>query len=179
MAEERHHNILSRKERAYEARIADLERQVSDQHADVESAKAAASKLMGQNRSFAASDSDIVMWFDTRAKAWYEWAKDAAYPNVQHFKDLSQAEAEEVKPLLSQFIAFRDGDFPMDLLDSKPNRIVYVLLHGILANFIASEIFKRPLWILEALQIARTVRLSEPTMTTSMTRLHEFLLDSK
>lgn len=137
----------SEKEAEYEAKIEGLERRLYDQQEAVESAKAAASLIMEQNRSFTLSDDEVSLWFNTRARSWYEWAKEAAHRD----SDLVREKYEEIHAHLQKFVVEQNGDIPGVLWKAKPKRLPYLLLHGMVANFICTEIFKNPFWILEAL----------------------------
>lgn len=162
----------SEKEAGYEAKIGSLERRLYEQQEAVESAKAAASMIMEQNRSHTLSDDEVSMWFNTRARSWYEWAKEAAHRDF----DLVHEKYEEIRANLQKFVIEQDGDVPGALWKTKPKRLPYLLLHGMVANFICNETFKNPFWIVEALPLGDESGGMPTGMQQAVAELNEILL---
>ncbi|KAF3770179.1 hypothetical protein M406DRAFT_320240 [Cryphonectria parasitica EP155] len=105
--------------------------------------------MMEQNRSFATSDSDIVQWFANRSSAWYGWAKDTAPGNKQQCFNRPEEEIQELMAQLKTFMVLAaDGKTPAEL--DREKKLPYILLHGMLANFICAEIFANPFSILDS-----------------------------
>ncbi|KAG6365979.1 hypothetical protein INS49_000155 [Diaporthe citri] len=162
----------SEKEAEYGAKIGSLERRLYEQHETVESAKAAASLILEQNRSFTLSDDEVSRWLNTRARSWYEWAKEAAHRDFE----LVHEKYEEIHAHLKNFVVEQDGDIPEELWKTKPKRLPYPLLHGIVANFICTEIFKNPFWILDALPAGDESGGIPTGMQQAVAELNEVLL---
>ncbi|TPX16454.1 uncharacterized protein E0L32_003748 [Thyridium curvatum] len=148
--ERRYTNDRRLMEKAYEEKIDGLQRQLLQQSDDIESAKTAVTTFMDQNRSFTASDSDIQSWFEARARGWYEWAKDNAHHNFSLIQSLPPEHAAELHQQCEEFARIENNEFPSCLLKHKISRVPYLLLHGLLANFICNEVFASPLWIVGA-----------------------------
>lgn len=148
--ERRYTSDRRRMKKAYEEKIDVLERQLLQQSDDIESAKAAVASFMDQNRSFAASDSEIQSCSEARARGWYGWAKDNAHRNFSLVQGLPPEHAAELHTQCEEFARIENNQLPPRLLKHKISRVPYLLLHGLLANFICNEVFASPLWIVGA-----------------------------
>lgn len=162
----------SSREAEHEAKIGSLERRLEEQQETVESAKAAASLIMEQNRSYALSDDEVTMWFNTRARGWYEWAKEAAHRDF----DLIHEKYEDIRAQSQIFVGEQNGDIPEELWRTKPKSIPYLLLHGMVSNFMCTEIFKNPFWILGALPGKNEGIEASAGMQQAVAELNEALL---
>ncbi|KAK3369989.1 hypothetical protein B0H63DRAFT_551948 [Podospora didyma] len=133
-----------RQETEYNERIIQLEKEKSEQAANVLDTQSAAKVLMEQNKSSALSDSEIERWFVGKEEAWYGWAKDFTNTNLSRLADISAAALKG----LAKFVAL-DGRLPAELLAEK--RAPYILLHGLVASFICQEAFSSPWWVFDAI----------------------------
>lgn len=170
--EQEYAEAWSSREAEYEAKIGSLERRLEEQQETVESAKAAASLIMEQNRSYALSDDEVTMWFNARARGWYEWAKEAAHREF----DLIREKYEDIRAQSQIFVTEQNGDIPEELWRTKPKSIPYLLLHGMVSNFICTEIFKNPFWILGALPRESEGMDTSTSMQEAVAELNEALL---
>lgn len=140
--------------------------QLEEQKKNIVSAQSAAKTMLEQNRTFASSDSDVSHWFFLRSQTWYGWAKDYAKNSMNQVPEPRSDEGRELLVQLEQFVKLQDGSLPTDLLREK--KLPYILLHGLLANFVCSEIFAKPFSILDSfpqLFIGQDVRAPSKEVT--------------
>jgi hypothetical protein len=122
-----------------------LKREIEAQKDTVRRAQEASQAMMEQSKSFASGDNDVEIWFQGRSRDWYEWARYFAHQDPSRLAAVpSQAWNE-----LTEFVASQDGSLP-DGLANDP-KMPYLLLQGMLANFICKHAFSTPWWIFDAL----------------------------
>lgn len=133
-----------KQEDAYNDRIKQLERENARQEGSIYGAQTAAKAMMEQNKSFAESDSEVKAWFTGKEEAWYGWAKDFAHKEPSRLENLPAEAWDE----FSRFVVLGGKALPLELKGEK--RTPYILLHGMLANFICDTAFSSPWWIFDA-----------------------------
>ena len=98
----------------------------------------------------------INSWFRTRGNSWYEWADDYAYRDLDRIVNLDMIQQRELCRGAKPFVRLTDeGKLPPEMLVDRRINTSQILLHGLLANFIATEIITSPRWIFAALNVNR------------------------
>jgi len=136
---------MRRQELAYNAKITQLEHENARHEKNIVGAQSAAKEMMEQNKSFAVSDSDVRTWFTGHEGAWYDWVKDFVYRRADVVANLPAAAVKE----FAGFVILENGQLPRELL--AETRAPYILLHGLLANFVCKEAFASPWWVFDAI----------------------------
>lgn len=157
-------NDLREREKAYEARIKELEERVARQDEELLQAGAIRSKSESSM-----SNTEISAWFTTRTSAWQTWAEEFAHGDSDRIQSgLHPLQLSEVCESVKSFIRLTDDGKLPDELTSSPNgenrvKTVHVLLHGMLVHFVISEIFRSPFWVFAALS-ASGLELESPSV---------------
>ncbi|KAG9496348.1 hypothetical protein J7337_012935 [Fusarium musae] len=122
-----------------------LKRENKAQKDTVRRAQEASEAMMEQSKSFASGDNEVEIWFRRRSDDWYEWARCFAHQDPLRLAAVSSQAWNE----LTEFVALQDGRLPGGLADDP--KTPYLLLQGMLANFICKHAFSTPWWIFDAL----------------------------
>lgn len=116
------------------------------------------------------TNAKINSWFRTRGNIWYEWADDYAHRDLDRIINLDMIQQNELCRRAATFVRLTDeGDLPSELLVNRRINPSQILLHGLLANFIATEIIASPRWIFAALNVNRAKFVSPDSSPVSPT----------
>jgi len=125
-------------------------------------------------------DTDISAWFASSGNSWYEWAEDFAHMNPSRIAALSATQQHELCNGVKSFVRLTsDGKLPPELLSAgngasgsggsistpmtplfpgepsapsaRPSHTARLLLHGMLSNYVVTEILASPFWVFSAL----------------------------
>ncbi|KAK0721061.1 hypothetical protein B0H67DRAFT_211773 [Lasiosphaeris hirsuta] len=157
-------NDSREREKAYEARIRELEERVARQDEELLQAGTIRSKSESSM-----SNTETSAWFTTRTSAWQTWAEDFAHGDSERIQSgLHPLQLSEVCESVKSFVRLTDDGKLPDELTSSPNgengvKTVHVLLHGMLVHFVISEIFRSPFWVFAALS-ASGLELESPSV---------------
>ncbi|KAK4234095.1 hypothetical protein C8A03DRAFT_18939, partial [Achaetomium macrosporum] len=154
---------LLNREKVFEARIKDLELRLARQEAELMRVA-----LERTRETTALSDNAITSWFATKASAWRGWAEDFAHQDPNRVRSgLHPLQLRELCEGVKPSVRLTDkGELPEGLLTPTGNDGVHtaqVLLQGMLANFISSEVFKSPFWVFNAISVS-TLELESPSV---------------
>ncbi|CVL05380.1 uncharacterized protein FMAN_10771 [Fusarium mangiferae] len=143
---------LTNRERQYrrwesnlDGKIKRLENDKEAQEESIRRAQVAAQAMMEQCKTFASTDSEVEAWFKTNSDSWYDWAKSFAHKDPSNLTKLPGDAWNDP----SVFVALQDGRLPVGL--AADQKLPYLLLQGMMTNFICSHAFGSPWWIFEAL----------------------------
>ncbi|KAK3358740.1 hypothetical protein B0T25DRAFT_563814 [Lasiosphaeria hispida] len=139
------------KEKAFEARIKDLEAQA----AQYEERLAYISPNSPSGDTIV-SDADIISWFAERGAAWQSWARDYASRNPNRLRsELHPTQLLELCDSAKGFIRISENkQLPPELLAGLCGNGVEtncIILDAMLSNFIVTEILQSPFWVFAAL----------------------------
>ncbi|KAF5972517.1 hypothetical protein FCOIX_9311 [Fusarium coicis] len=122
-----------------------LKREIETQKDTVRRAQEASQAMMEQSKSFASGDNEVEIWFRRRSDDWYEWARYFAHQDPSRLASVPC----QAWNGLGEFVALQDGRLPGGLADDP--KTPYLLLQGMLANFVCTHAFSTPWWIFDAL----------------------------
>jgi hypothetical protein len=152
---------LVKREDEFRACIKDLESRLAQQEEEL--SKVATSRT-GETTL---GDIDITSWLVTKGNTWREWAHEFAHPDPNRIRPgLHPLHLRELCEGVEDFVRLTDdGEFPEELLaisdgDFRPTQ---PLLHGMLANFIVSEILGSPFWVFDVIS-AEASELESPSV---------------
>jgi hypothetical protein len=149
-----HEREMKSEAKNYEIKIKQLERKIEYQEGIVRQAQDAAIIMMKETRSYALEDDVIESHLRSRAKNWYNWAKDNAHRDINQILNLGDAERQILWDNLRICMAPGLEGLPLELRDGPDAKATpWILLHAMLANYICSEILAKPFWILEAVSL--------------------------
>ncbi|KAK0619632.1 hypothetical protein B0T14DRAFT_603392 [Immersiella caudata] len=163
----RFENELRLKQAPLEARIRELEEQVAHQNerlfkltlqpkpSPVQAAQPEPT-VFPEPETPAMSDADVAEWFATRSSSWASWADEFAHRNPNRMAELHPLQQQEILGSVKSFVRLTtEGKLPAALkanvFGPDASNVTRLLLQGMLANFIASEVLTSPFWILSAL----------------------------
>jgi len=121
----------------------------------IQLAHAVAKGIMDKSKTFASSDIEVRDWFNSRSQSWYGWAKDFAHRDPHRLSTMPDAERGEFFDAISQFVVLEHGTPALPAALASQPRILYILLHGLLANLLCSDILGSPFWPLDAINLQR------------------------
>ncbi|KAF5620237.1 hypothetical protein F52700_11557 [Fusarium sp. NRRL 52700] len=135
-----------KRENALHQEIDRLNREIEAQKDTVRRAQEVSQAMMEQSKSFASGDNEVEDWFYSNSEGWYQWAREFAH------EDPSRLAAVPCQAWnkLTEFVALQGEKLP-DGLAADP-KTPYLLLQGMLANFICMHAFSTPWWIFDALR---------------------------
>ncbi|KAF5704860.1 hypothetical protein FGLOB1_8279 [Fusarium globosum] len=125
--------------------IGRLKREIKAQKDTVRRAQDVSQAMMEQFKSFATGDNEVEFWFQSTSHGWYEWAREFAHQDPSKLAGVPGQAWNE----LTEFVVLQDGRLA-DGLAADP-KMPYLLLQGMLANFICIHAFSTPWWIFDAL----------------------------
>jgi hypothetical protein len=155
---------LLNREKVFEARIKDLESRLARQEEELVRVA-----LERTRETTGLSDHAIASWFATKASAWRGWAEDFAHQDPDRVRSgLHPLQLRELCEGVKPFVRLTDkGELPEGLLKTPAGndgaQTAQVLLQGMLAHFMSSEVFKSPFWVFDAIS-AGTLELESPSV---------------
>ncbi|KAF5965229.1 hypothetical protein FBULB1_12330 [Fusarium bulbicola] len=148
----KHKQELTNRERQYrrwernlDDKIKRLENDKEAREESIRRAQAAAQTMMEQCKTFASTDSEVEAWFKTNSDSWYDWAKSFSHRDPSSLTKLPSDAWNDP----NVFVTLQDGRLPVGL--AADQKLPYLLLQGMLTNFVCSHAFGSPWWIFDAL----------------------------
>ncbi|KAF5670342.1 P-loop containing protein [Fusarium circinatum] len=148
----KHKQELTNRERQYrrwernlDDKIKRLENDKEAREESIRRAQAAAQTMMEQCKTFASTDSEVEAWFKTNSDSWYDWAKSFSHRDPSSLTKLPSGAWNDP----NVFVTLQDGRLPVGL--AADQKLPYLLLQGMLTNFVCSHAFGSPWWIFDAL----------------------------
>ncbi|OAQ71363.1 hypothetical protein VFPPC_13509 [Pochonia chlamydosporia 170] len=135
-----------RQELELNKRIIVLERTLEEQESRIQKAQAAAQVMTEQTKSFAISDSEVVVWFESMAAEVYDWTRAYACDDLEAFSSIPANEWNS----LGKFVVVENGRLPEELLSNTDG--AGMLLQGMAMNYICATAFSSPWWVFDALE---------------------------
>ncbi|KAK4139019.1 hypothetical protein BT67DRAFT_30969 [Trichocladium antarcticum] len=166
---------LLNREKVYEARIKDLESRLARQEEQLMRIS------LDRSREMVLSDNNIVSWLLAKGNTWRAWAEDFAHCGQNLVQSgLHPSQLRELCEGVKHFVQLTEnGELPDILLNPASSdgvQTAQALLHGMLANFMTSEILGSPFWVFDV--ISRELALESPsTQRHNFTTQVESLMD--
>lgn len=154
---------LENREKVSEARIKGLEARLARQEEEL--MRIALERSTGTTLT----DNAIMSWLSTKAGAWRAWAEDFSHRDQHRLQSgLHPVQVLELCEGVKHFVQLTEnGELPNELLTLSDAgdgvQVTQLLLHGMLSNFIISEILASPFWVFDVLS-ARGLELESPSV---------------
>ncbi|KAK4185258.1 hypothetical protein QBC35DRAFT_351878, partial [Podospora australis] len=144
---------LRSREKFYEARLKELESSIARKDREIK-------LLHDHNNSISnhvasgVPNEEVSAWFTTRTAAWRSWIEKHVHRDLNRVQSgLHPLQRRELCEGVKHFARLGDDSKLPDALVHGISGIQasHVLLQGMLSNFILSEVFESPFWILDVL----------------------------
>ncbi|KAH6838361.1 hypothetical protein B0I37DRAFT_394290 [Chaetomium sp. MPI-CAGE-AT-0009] len=145
----------------FKARVKSLEHQLAEKEEEL------SQLAFSRAGETTLSDADVTSWLATKENSWRQWAHDFAHPDPNRVRlGLHPLHLRELCEGVRSFVQLTDnGELPAELLATPDDgvRPARVLLHGMLAHFIASETLESPFWVFDVIS-ADSLELESPSV---------------
>jgi len=153
---------MHREEREYNKLIEELEIQKAQLEVGVRGAQSAAKVMMEQNKTYAVSDSVVKNWFDGKSALWYTWARQFARDSQEPMAPIVTWPPTAIHEL-DKVVFTKNRNLPREFERMGNNKKAHLLLHGLLTNFICTEIFGSPWWVFKAMAYSLSAATQAPS----------------